>query len=156
MAISEDWSLNPENEVEDFSSGYPTPSDLSSLSLFRLDTKWSRRNWRERHSLNFFVNFSAPQMAGFFDSAFWQRMVIQTSFHEPAILHAITAIGALHESIMQRAFADEKRKTQAMEFALGQCNRAITQLTRSNPTGQNTRLALTASRSPASLRRNSR
>ncbi|TKA43352.1 hypothetical protein B0A54_05834 [Friedmanniomyces endolithicus] len=91
-------------------------------------TTW-RRNWRERHSLNYFVHFTAPQLSGFFDSAFWQRTVIQTSYHEPAIMHAITAIGALHEAIMQRAFSDEKRKAQTMEFALHQCNRAISSLT---------------------------
>ncbi|KAK0858816.1 hypothetical protein LTS02_009713 [Friedmanniomyces endolithicus] len=126
-AMSTDWSLNFRHEDEDEDGAYPTLESLA-LSAFRPDTTW-RRNWRERHSLNFFVNLTAPQMAGFFDSAFWQRTVIQTSYHEPAILHAITAIGALHEAIMQRAFADEKRKAQTMEFALHQCNRAISSLT---------------------------
>ncbi|EGP86619.1 uncharacterized protein MYCGRDRAFT_110011 [Zymoseptoria tritici IPO323] len=124
LAISDDWALNDggrDGGDEDGVFG-------SSLSTFRPDTTW-RRSWRERHSLNFFVNFSAPQMAGFFDSAFWQRMVIQTSYHEPAIRHAITAIGALHECIMQRAFADEKQRSKAMQFALSQCNKAIACLT---------------------------
>ncbi|KAK0262282.1 hypothetical protein B0A54_05229 [Friedmanniomyces endolithicus] len=126
-AMSTDWSLNFQHDGGDEDASYPTPESLA-LSAFRPDTTW-RRNWRERHSLNFFVHCTAPQMAGFFDSAFWQRSVIQTSYHEPAILHAITAIGALHEAIMQRAFADEKRKAQTMEFALHQCNRAISSLT---------------------------
>lgn len=150
-AMSDDWNLNYEDENGDGSM--PTP-DTMSLSIFRPDVKW-RRSWRERHSLNFFVNFSAPQMAGFFDSSFWQRMVIQTSYHEPAILHAITAIGSLHECIMQRAFADEKRKARALEFALNQCNKAISCLTNRQTTATsldfsgrsaktpNSRLALT-------------
>jgi hypothetical protein len=128
MAMSDDWSVNTgatSGADEDGTVFYPS---ANSLSLFRPDTRW-RRSWRERHSLNFFVNFSAPQLAGFFDSQFWQRMVIQTSYHEPAIRHAITAIGALHECIMQRAFADEKQKAKAMEFALNQCNKAISCLT---------------------------
>jgi hypothetical protein len=144
-AMSDQWTLN--------SSAMPGEGidSLPSLSLFKPDLQW-RRSWRERHCLNFFVNFSAPQMAGFFDSAFWQRMVIQTSYHEPAIRHAITAIGALHECIMQRAFADEKQKAKAMEFALSQCNQAITCLTRNESNSSNgfgessipsTRLALT-------------
>ncbi|KXS95507.1 hypothetical protein AC578_4617 [Pseudocercospora eumusae] len=130
MAMSDDWALNAgvgRGEDEDGQIFYPS-ADGGSLTLFRPDMKW-RRSWRERHCLNFFVNFSAPQMAGFFDSAFWQRMVIQTSYHEPAIRHAITAIGALHECIMQRAFADDKQKAKAMEFALNQCNKAISCLT---------------------------
>ena len=125
-AMSDDWALNAgtrSGDDDDNAIFYP-----DSLTVFRPDMKW-RRSWRERHCLNFFVNFSAPQMAGFFDSAFWQRMVIQTSYHEPAIRHAITAIGALHECIMQRAFADDKQKAKAMEFALNQCNKAITCLT---------------------------
>lgn len=125
-AMSDDWALNAgtrSGEDDDNALFHP-----ESLTVFRPDMKW-RRSWRERHCLNFFVNFSAPQMAGFFDSAFWQRMVIQTSYHEPAIRHAITAIGALHECIMQRAFADDKQKAKAMEFALNQCNKAIACLT---------------------------
>ena len=128
--MSDEWNLNYQQDGPYDEDGIHLLPGSSSLTVFRPDIKW-RRNWRERHSLNFFVNFSAPQMAGFFDSTFWQRMVIQTSYHEPAILHAITAIGALHECIMQRAFADEKRKARAIEFALSQCNKAITCLTSS-------------------------
>jgi hypothetical protein len=148
-AMSDQWVLNQGSMGEDDDA---SALGLPSLSLIRPDLQW-RRSWRERHCLNFFVNFSAPQMAGFFDSAFWQRMVIQTSYHEPAIRHAITAIGALHECIMQRAFADEKQKAKAMEFALSQCNKAITCLTQneqystSNGNGElgipSSRLALT-------------
>lgn len=128
--MSDDWNLNYEEESGvSYDGAIATPNSMS-LTVYRPDIKW-RRSWRERHSLNFFVNFSAPQMAGFFDSSFWQRMVIQTSYHEPAILHAITAIGALHECIMQRAFADETRKARAIEFALNQCNKAISCLTAS-------------------------
>jgi len=125
--MSTDWNLNFQHDGRDEDESSPTPESLA-LSAFRPDTTW-RRNWRERHSLKYFVHFTAPQLSGFFDSAFWQRTVIQTSYHEPAIMHAITAIGALHEAIMQRAFSDEKRKAQTMEFALHQCNRAISSLT---------------------------
>lgn len=69
-------------------------------------------------------------MAGFFDSGFWHRLVIQTSFVEPAITYAITAIGSLHEATLQRAFTDERRRAQSTEFALDQCNKAIACLTR--------------------------
>jgi len=124
--MSQDWALNDDKSDEP----QRQEGDSTSLTIFRPDTSW-RRSWRERHSLNFFVNFSAPQMSGFFDSAFWHRMVIQTSYYEPAILHAITAIGALHECIMQRAYGDEHRRATAMAFALSQCNKAIAELTNS-------------------------
>ncbi|WPH00495.1 Hypothetical protein R9X50_00332400 [Acrodontium crateriforme] len=54
---------------------------------------------------------------------------------EPAILHALTAIFALHETILQRSFLDEKRKAQATEFSLGQCNLAIASLTNDSQRG---------------------
>lgn len=77
----------------------------SSLTVFRPDTKW-RRSWRERHSLNFFVNFSAPQMAGFFDSVFWQQMVF-APFRvrgSPAISEAIKLLRRWLDPVAFRPF----------------------------------------------------
>jgi hypothetical protein len=131
MAISTEWGVNDENSDAEYEEGDHSSSTSSAgLTTIRLDTKW-RRNWRERHSLNFFVAFSAPQMAGFFENAFWSKC-IQYSYHEPVILHAISAIGSLHESILRGAFLNEKSKAQAVEFALTQCNRSIAYLTGSN------------------------
>ncbi|KAM0704304.1 hypothetical protein Q7P35_008537 [Cladosporium inversicolor] len=130
-AISKEWGMNDENsnydnELEEHSL---SPSS-SGITTMRLDTKW-RRNWRERHSLNFFVEYSAPQMAGFFENTFWAKC-IQYSYYEPVVLHAVSAIGSLHESILRGAFQDERTKTQAVEFALTQCNRSIAYLTGPN------------------------
>jgi len=125
LAMSSDWSLN------DRESNLINGSAVSpGVAMVQLDSKW-QRNWRERHSLNFFVNYSAPQMAGFFENDFWSRC-IQYSYYEPVVLHAITAIGSLHESILQGAFQDEKKTAQAVEFALTQCNRSISYLTGAN------------------------
>ena len=129
-AMSSDWSINYDESEDQPALDPYLQSQSTSLTVFRPDTKW-RRSWRERHSLNFFVNFSAPQMAGFFDSEFWTRMVIQTSYYEPAILHAIIALGSLHESILQRAFSDEKRRADSLGWALAQCNKSIAELTNS-------------------------
>ena len=129
LAMSSDWSTNEHNSSCNGSAEYDSSH---GLSMVRLDSKW-QHNWRERHSLNFFVNYSAPQMAGFFENDFWSRC-IQYSYYEPVVLHAITAIGSLHESILQGAFQDEKRMAQAVEFALTQCNRSIAYLTGSNKT----------------------
>lgn len=127
LAMSSDWSINgPGSSSINGSAEHMSPG----LAIVQLDSKW-QRNWRERHSLNFFVNYSAPQMAGFFENDFWSRC-IQYSYYEPVVLHAITAIGSLHESILQGAFQDEKRTAQAVEFALTQCNRSIAYLTGSN------------------------
>lgn len=128
LAASTEWGANGEEGGLLNGTGEDMISPKSTaLSTLRLDTKW-RRNWRERHSLIFFATYSAPQLAGFFESGFWSKC-IQYSYTEPVILHAVSAIGALHESILQGAFLDERRKAQAVEFALTQCNRSIGYLT---------------------------
>lgn len=71
-----------------------------------------------KRCFGFFVRETSPQLAGFFGSAFWERLVLQAAHHEPAIRHAITAIGALHE---QHFVGKEIVNT----FALQQYNLAI-------------------------------
>jgi hypothetical protein len=131
-AISTEWSMNDgistyNDEEHENGSSF---NSVNGLTTIRLDTKW-RRNWRERHSLNFFVTYSAPQLAGFFKNGFWSQC-IQHSYYEPVVLHAVSAIGSLHESILRGAFQNESTKAQAVEFALTQCNRSISYLTGSN------------------------
>ncbi|EYE90902.1 Zn(II)2Cys6 transcription factor [Aspergillus ruber CBS 135680] len=51
----------------------------------------------ESRALEFFFHKSAPLLAGFFESAFWNGSVLQLSLVEPAIRQAIAAIGSVHE-----------------------------------------------------------
>ncbi|KAI0466926.1 hypothetical protein F4859DRAFT_495741 [Xylaria cf. heliscus] len=76
---------------------------------------------RSKRSFAFFVQRTCSQLAGFFGSDFWERLVLQAAQHEPAIRHAIIAIGSCHEVAVQKT-----RKTDSMGiFALGQYNLAI-------------------------------
>lgn len=52
LAMSREWSANDNDEDAE----HGLSQDPVGLNMLRLDTKW-RRNWRERHSLNFFVTF---------------------------------------------------------------------------------------------------
>lgn len=92
-----------------------------------VDIPWSD-NRQEQHSLNFFVKNSAPQLAGYFDSPFWQRMVLQAGRHEPAVRHAIAAIGALHEKLLTGAVDPNQSQDSKTRFALEQCNKSIQHL----------------------------
>lgn len=57
LAMSTDWSVNDDDGDDTSESTDHSLSPKSvGLNMLRLDTKW-RRNWRERHSLNFFVTF---------------------------------------------------------------------------------------------------
>ncbi|KAM0722282.1 hypothetical protein Q7P37_001723 [Cladosporium fusiforme] len=98
------------------------------LQIDPVTLPWSE-DPQTQHALQFFVQHSAPQLAGYFDSPFWQRTLLQSGRHEPAVKHAIAAIGALHERLLMGAEeADTSHKRQT-RFALEQCNKSIQHLT---------------------------
>lgn len=56
----------------------------------------------ERRSFDFFRKRTVGMLSGIFDPSFWTRLVLQATHHEPAIRHAVVALGALHESFEVR------------------------------------------------------
>jgi hypothetical protein len=52
----------------------------------------------ERRSFDFFCKRTVVIHSGIFDPTFWTRLVLQATHQEPAIIHAVIALGALHES----------------------------------------------------------
>jgi hypothetical protein len=53
---------------------------------------------RERKFFQLFSTRVVSQLTGLFGSAFWERHVLQASLHEPAIWHALVALGAVHQT----------------------------------------------------------
>jgi hypothetical protein len=106
-----------------------------------VDLPWSEDR-REQHALQFFVRNSAPQLAGYFDSPFWQRMVLQAGRVEPAVRHAIAAIGALHEKLLTGALNPAELQDRRTRFALEQCNKSIQILTKPTESGKRPDLRL--------------
>lgn len=51
----------------------------------------------ELRAIDFFHYRTAPGLASYFDAEFWTRLVVQMSYVEPTIRHAIVALGSLHE-----------------------------------------------------------
>ena len=99
------------------------------LHLTPVSVPWSED--RElQHALQFFVRHSAPQLAGYFDSPFWQRMLLQSGRHSPAVKHAIAAIGTLHEKLLIGADDQDATSQRKTRFALEQCNQSIQHLTK--------------------------
>lgn len=68
----------------------------------------------------------SPERAGLFESPFWHRTVISACFHNEAVAHVASAIGALQEYILRPT--DDR----GIAFALQQCNRSINLLTASS------------------------
>lgn len=51
----------------------------------------------ELRAIDFFHCRTAPGLASYFDAEFWTRLVVQMSYVEPSIRHAVVALGSLHE-----------------------------------------------------------
>lgn len=86
---------------------------------------------QERRSFQFFLLKTAPQLAGDFECAFWERLLLQTVHHEPAIRHVTVALGSLHEHFQRDPGAPlSSRIPPATDnsFALRQYLRAIRSL----------------------------
>ena len=72
-----------------FSSGAVLPR--AALPIVHGDEK-------EQRSFSFFCNKTVAVFSDYCDLGFWDRLVLQVSNSQPAVRHAIVALGALHES----------------------------------------------------------
>jgi hypothetical protein len=52
---------------------------------------------QELRSFTFFRSYTVRQIGSIFDAEFWNRLLLQAAYHEPAVRHSICALGALHE-----------------------------------------------------------
>ncbi|KAI1189773.1 hypothetical protein F5B17DRAFT_166967 [Nemania serpens] len=55
----------------------------------------------ERRSLEFFYEVAAPVLSGPLDPYFWTHLVLQFSQMEPAVRHAVVAVGSLYEQALR-------------------------------------------------------
>lgn len=70
----------------------------------------------ERKSFRFFLDRTAPELSGFFESKFWNSLVLQRSRSDSPVRHAVIALGALHApfkfgdvKLLEAGFIDEPR-----------------------------------------------
>ncbi|KAK8200702.1 hypothetical protein M8818_006017 [Zalaria obscura] len=74
------------------------------------------------------MDYTGPQLAAspeLFYTRFWRHRLLQAACYQPAILHAITALGALHEEMIRNARLGHQSPGPNMTFSLQQCNKAI-------------------------------
>lgn len=129
------WRSNPRHLQSDSARSSQEPDRETDLTLSAPDLTISQLSfaapavrWRERHHFHFFINFTAPQLAGIYGNEFWQGMVIRAAYHEHAILHALIGIGSLHEGILQNATFADLERSKSYTFALSTLNKAISLL----------------------------
>ena len=77
------------------------------------------------------MTISGPELSGFLDTKFWQQLLPQATHLDPAIKHAVAAIGACHEWALRKQVSRLNAETDGLfQFALRQCNKAINYLLR--------------------------
>lgn len=88
----------------------------------------------ERRGFSYYLNKTAPELTGYYDSSFWEKLLIQAAVGDASLRHAVIGIGSLHE-----AFADKRLDYSADKiergFAINQYTKAIGHLRRSLATG---------------------
>ncbi len=124
--------------------GYAVPEDNSvplpgaqALSLAAVPpAPWNRLlNYPgtplEHRYLVFFQRQTAPILSGYFDSSFWNGLLLQVGRSEPTIQHAMMAVASIHEQVEGAGieFSGPSQWSRDMDygrcFALQQYNRAI-------------------------------
>ncbi|KAE8382306.1 hypothetical protein BDV26DRAFT_299697 [Aspergillus bertholletiae] len=56
-------------------------------------------NTDERRCFSYFQYYTIPTLSGFFNSALWDKLVLQMSYAEPAVYHAAVALSAIHQDV---------------------------------------------------------
>jgi hypothetical protein len=74
--------------------------------------------------LDFFRKTTAAQCAAYFYEDFWQRLVHQVSEAQPAVCHAVIALGSLNYRFLQLRMGDSVGALDPT-FSVQQCNKAI-------------------------------
>ena len=125
MAKCDGYSF-PVGNTKPSSSSVPTygGSDLIVISGPTFDLPG---NDQERRCFDFFRKRTASQLSGFFDSDFWNRLVLQATHCEPPIRHAVLALGSLHEQFEngERSILSPIWERNAGAFALQHYIQAI-------------------------------
>jgi len=118
--------------------GYNSPAQItkagngqSVLILQRVST-YVPGSGVERRGYNYFLTNTAPELSGYFSAGFWEGLILQAAHQEPALRHAVIAIGSLHET-----FAHKKLNYSVNHggFAVEQYAKAIKHLRRSLASG---------------------
>ena len=97
---------------------------------------------QERRVFHFFCHRTASEISGYLPSEFWDTLLLQASHTDPAILHAVVALGSLHEMYEEHGSRclEDGVALDRRHFALQQSNKAIqhlsTQLSLSPPSGE--------------------
>lgn len=94
----------------------------------------------ERQYVELFCNQTSRAMSGFFSSQFWNYLLPQLSYSQPAVRHAIAAVSAIYEQqFLHTPSSLPARSVEQIRnehFVLQQYNKAIKHLTEGFPSSE--------------------
>ncbi|RAL64587.1 hypothetical protein DID88_001622 [Monilinia fructigena] len=108
-----------------------SPITSHTTSIITMPSSSINGNEQEQRSFHFFINKTAPELAGFCESKFWTSLVLQRCHSDHSIRHAIIALGAYRESFKFgdiKLLEGESIDYPKQRFALIQNNKAIRHL----------------------------
>jgi len=120
--------------------GYSSPdilvSNPSNALIHRLHTH-VQGTAREKRGFQYFLTNTAAELIGYYTSSFWEHLILQASAAEPALKHAVIAIGSLHEEFTNRRLDfSPGLEDLGSGFAISQYTKAISHLRRSLSSGK--------------------
>jgi Fungal specific transcription factor domain len=114
-------------------------STSKALSLYRPSLDVSE-DTGERQSFQYFRFRIAPAISSYFETKFWDSLLLQASHVEPAVRHALIALSSLHKGYeLNRTNLGNINTSEAefqARFALQQYTKAIGLLTPNNTSNQ--------------------
>jgi hypothetical protein len=79
--------------------GYASHSVANDLVFQRALQPKGFRSKKEQHTFDYFCHYVVTGLMGYCGSNFWQHIVLQLSQASPAVMHAVLALGALHQDL---------------------------------------------------------
>ncbi|KAL6232974.1 hypothetical protein BDW75DRAFT_232335 [Aspergillus navahoensis] len=110
-----------------------------ALTEYRFRALLPDKSEEERRFFNYFYSFTIPMMSGWLDHRMWNCLALQMCQSEPAICHAVVALGALQE-VSETAGVPviaEDMSNRTQRFALAQYTRSIGYLVSRMRSGSN-------------------
>ncbi|KIN03138.1 hypothetical protein OIDMADRAFT_97438, partial [Oidiodendron maius Zn] len=90
-------------------------------------------NAEEKRGFDFYLRNTAAELSGYYDSLFWEKLILAASAQKPSLRHAVIALGALHEDFSRKRLVSStlSAEEQESQFALNQYAKAMGALRRS-------------------------
>jgi hypothetical protein len=119
--------------------GKPT-DELQTPNLMQRLSTYIPGTTQEKRGFSYFISRTSPELNGFYTTGFWEKLILQASYNEPALRHAVIAIGSLHEDFAQKSLSQasetpSETPSEGISFALNQYTKALGHLRRSLAAG---------------------